>query len=36
MGKLGPKKSGKDAKQKQMQQQLAALQRKNAAKAKKK
>lgn len=34
MGKLGPKKSNKDAKQKQMAQQLAALARKNAGKKK--
>ena len=35
MSKLGPKKSQKEAKQKQMAQQLAALQRKNAGKKKK-
>lgn len=34
MSKLGPKKSQKDAKQKQMAQQLAALERKKAKKNK--
>ena len=34
MSKLGPKKSQKDAKQKQMAQQLAALSRKKEAKKK--
>ncbi len=34
MSKLGKKKSQKEAKQKQMTQQLAALARKNAAKKK--
>ena len=35
MGKLGPKKSNKDAKTKQLQQQLEALKKKQAAKGKK-
>ncbi len=35
MGKLGPKKSQKGAQEKKMAQQLAALERKNAAKKKK-
>ena len=36
MSKLGKKKSQKDAQHKQIQQQLAALQRKNEAKSNKK